>query len=118
MANLYNKAGLVNIPVGYSDGFLYNIKPVDNTLAFRFDRASSATRVNEKGLIKTVAIDKPRIDYTDSLTSPSLLLEPQRTNLITYSEDFSQSSWASSNISSGSKDLNTSYPSTHLSTAE
>jgi len=210
MANLYNKAGLVNIPVGYSDGFLYNIKPVDNTLAFRFDRASSATRVNEQGLIEQVGYfgpelvtngnfatdsdwtkgtgvtisdgkanwnntsnnigitqngaltigktykikftisnyisgsarirfpfieqriqangtyifygvattdglyiqgeteggnpqfsidnvsvtevlgDKPRIDYTDSLTSPSLLLEPQRTNLITYSEDFSQ----------------------------
>jgi hypothetical protein len=32
MANLYNKAGLINIPVGYSDGFLYNIKPTDNTL--------------------------------------------------------------------------------------
>ena len=93
MANLYNKAGLVNIPVGYSDGFLYNIKPVDNTLAFRFDRASSATRVNEKGLIKTVAIDKPRIDYTDSLTSPSFLLEPQSTNLITHSEGYSQWTW-------------------------
>ena len=37
--------------------------------------------------------DKPRIDYSDSLTEPSLLLEPQSTNLITYSEDFSNSSW-------------------------
>ena len=90
MANLYNKAGLVNIPIGYSDGFLYNIKPVDDTLAFRFDRASSATRVNEQGLIKTVATDEPRIDYTDSLTSPSFLLEPQSTNLIPYSEGYSQ----------------------------
>ena len=34
--------------------------------------------------------DKPRIDYTDSLTSPSFLLEPQSTNLVTFSEDFSQ----------------------------
>jgi hypothetical protein len=215
MANLYNKAGLINIPVGYSDGFLYNIKPTDNTLAFRFDRASSATRVNEKGLIEQVGYfgpeliqngnfdtdsdwnkdtgwgisggkascdgsqtgtsnlsqtnvitdtsktyrveftlsnytagnvkakisndaqgvtksangtyveflsgmsnrtlsltanadfigsidnvsvtevlgDKPRIDYTDSLTSPSFLLEPQSTNLVTYSEDFSQWTW-------------------------
>ena len=32
--------------------------------------------------------DKPRIDYSDSLTEPSLLLEPQSTNLLPYSEDF------------------------------
>ena len=32
-----------------------------------------------------------RVDYDG--TASSLLVEPQRTNLITYSEDFSQSSW-------------------------
>jgi len=90
MANLYDKAGLVNIPVGYQDGFLYNIKPEDNTLGFRFNRDSAATRVNKEGLIEEILGDKPRIDYTDSLTSPSFLLEPQSTNLVTYSEDFSQ----------------------------
>lgn len=99
MANLYNKAGLVNIPIGYSDGFLYNIKPVDDTLAFRFNRDSSATRVNEQGLIETVAIDKPRIDYTDSLTSPSFLLEPQSTNLFQRSEEFDNSYWTKNNLS-------------------
>ena len=34
--------------------------------------------------------DKPRIDYSDSSTEPSLLLEPQSTNLIEYSENFSE----------------------------
>ena len=38
--------------------------------------------------------DTPRLDYTDS-SCPSLLLEPQSTNLITYSEDFSQ--WSALN---------------------
>ena len=33
--------------------------------------------------------DLPRLDYSDS-SCPSLLLEPQSTNLIEYSEDFSQ----------------------------
>ena len=61
MANLYNKAGLINIPVGYSDGFLYNIKPTDNTLGFRFDRASAATRVNEQGLIEQVGYFGPEL---------------------------------------------------------
>ncbi len=43
--------------------------------------------------------DKPRIDYTDSLTSPSFLLEPQSTNSLTFSEDFSQSVWTKTNLS-------------------
>jgi hypothetical protein len=34
----------------------------------------------------------PRIDFTDN-TDGHLLLEPESTNLITYSEDFSDSSW-------------------------
>jgi hypothetical protein len=61
MANLYDKAGLVNIPVGYQEGFLYNIKPTDNTLAFRFNRDSAATRVNKEGLIEQVGYFGPEI---------------------------------------------------------
>ena len=39
--------------------------------------------------VKEATIDNlPRVDYTDGTSS--LLVEPQRTNLITYSEDFSQ----------------------------
>ena len=40
----------------------------------------------------TSGFDTPRLDYTDS-SCPSLLLEPQRTNLVTYSEDFSNGYW-------------------------
>ena len=61
MANLYDKAGLVNIPVGYQDGFLDNIKPEDNTLAFRFNRDSAATRVNKEGLIEQVGYFGPEL---------------------------------------------------------
>jgi hypothetical protein len=56
-----------------------NYKP----LPFDFTRASSATRVNKQGLIETVASGVPRIDFTDA--NGALLLEPQRTNLITQS---------------------------------
>lgn len=65
-----------------------NFKP----LPFNFTRASSATRVNKDGLIETVPSGKPRIDFTDN-TSGHLLLEPLRRNLVTHSEDFSDSSW-------------------------
>lgn len=67
-------------------------------LPFSFERNSIATRVNKEGLIEVVGNDIPRIDYTDS-TEGALLLENSATNLIPYSEDFSQSNWTKSNSS-------------------
>ena len=63
-----------------------NFKP----LPFNFERASSATVINKDGLIETVGIGEPRIDYKDD-SKGALKLEPQRTNSITYSNDLSQS---------------------------
>jgi hypothetical protein len=43
--------------------------------------------------VKEATIDNlPRVDYTDGTSS--LLVEPQRTNLVTYSEDFEGSGWS------------------------
>jgi len=39
----------------------------------------------------------PRIDYSGG-GCPHILAEPQRTNLVTYSEDFSQSAWVKSGV--------------------
>ena len=64
---------------------------------FDFTRTSSATRVNPDYLIETVATDIPRLDYTNG--TASILLEPQSTNVLPYSEDFSQSSWIKNDIS-------------------
>jgi hypothetical protein len=50
--------------------------------------------------------DLPRIDFTDG--TGSLLLEPQRTNLVTYSEDFSDSSWTKLGAGTGSTAIVTS----------
>ena len=66
-------------------------------LPFTTTRNSIATRVNKEGLIEVVGNDVPRIDYTDSADGV-LLLEPQRTNLITYSEDFNNASWLKTNL--------------------
>lgn len=53
-----------------------------------FTRASTATFVGSNGLIQTAAINAPRFDYTPvTLTPKGLLIEQQRTNLVTYSED-------------------------------
>ena len=68
-----------------------NYKP----LPFTFDRGSTATRVNKDGLIETVGTDEPRVDYLNN-SKGALLLEPSRTNLVTYSEDFNQ--WGKINV--------------------
>ena len=69
-----------------------NYKP----LPFDFTRASSATVVNKAGLIETVGSGEPRIDFLGN-TKGALKLEPQRSNLITYSEDFSNAYWSKLN---------------------
>jgi len=66
-------------------------------LPFTFDRDSVATRVNKQGLIETVGADQPRIDYLND-SNGALLLEPSRTNLVTYSEDFTQSNWSKTGL--------------------
>jgi hypothetical protein len=86
----YGKEGTI---LAYNDEN-NNYKP----LPFTFDRDSVATRVNKQGLIETVGADQPRIDYLND-SNGALKLEPSRTNLITYSEDFSQSAWIKSNTS-------------------
>ena len=91
------KASLVQIPSGYKggspNGTLYSVLPANGDGDFDHTRASSATRVNKDGLIETVAADVPRLNYNfiDGVVQPDphLLLEPQRTNSLPESENFS-----------------------------
>jgi hypothetical protein len=62
---------------------------------FDFVRSSTATRVNASGQIESVASNVPRIDYSDGVGK--ILLEFTGTNVIPYSEDFSQ--WFNSETS-------------------
>lgn len=80
-----------------------NFKP----LPFDFTRSSSATRVNSSGLVETVVSGEPRVDYLNNADG-HLLLEPSRTNLVTYSEDFSDSSWAKQSGGTGTAPVVTS----------
>ena len=70
-----------------------NFKP----LPFNFSRASNATVVNKAGLIETAGNGIPRIDFLGN-TQGAMLLEPQRTNSITYSNDFSKSIYGKINL--------------------
>lgn len=60
-----------------------------------FTRASTAMRCNPQGLLESVLANVPRIDF-DPVTGRclGLLIEEARTNLLTYSEDFSNAAWS------------------------
>jgi hypothetical protein len=94
------KLALIPSTVG---GSVYSVLPSNGDGDFDFTRASAATRINAQGLIETVAVGNNRLNYPliDGVVSgcPSLLLEPQRTNLALYSEQFDNAAWTKSNSS-------------------
>jgi hypothetical protein len=57
-------------------------------------RTTTGTYVGSDGLIKTAAAFEPRFEYDSSGNPLGLLIEEQRTNLSTYSENFSVSPWS------------------------
>ena len=59
----------------------------------------------EKPYIKTTdRLDIPRLDYSGGASCPTLLLEPQRTNEVTYSSDYS-TGWTKSNTTTIANDI-------------
>ena len=76
---------------------VFSVLPSSGVGDFDFSRGSAATRINSQGLIENVVSGQSRLEYPliDGVVNgcPSLLLEPQRTNLVTYSEDFSNAYW-------------------------
>jgi hypothetical protein len=68
-----------------------------NPKEFTVDRNSTATCIGSDGQIKTVAANEARIDYSND-PNGALLVEPQRTNLIKWSEDISNSYWSEGSV--------------------
>ena len=87
------KPNLALIPATIGDK-VYSILPSDGVGDFDFTRGSEATRINAQGLIEEVASGENRLNYSlldgEVVGCPHLLLEDEATNLVPYSEDFSQ----------------------------
>ena len=94
--SLADDAKLLLIPTGYKTSKVYSVFPTDGDGDFTYTRSGDASRVNPGGLIETVGTNIPRIDHFGG-GCPTLNLEPQRTNLILYSEQFSGTNWGSVN---------------------
>tara|TARA_R110002049_G_scaffold309180_1_gene518137 strand:- start:25500 stop:26753 length:1254 start_codon:yes stop_codon:yes gene_type:complete len=68
--------------------------PNTNDTDLDFSRNSQATVRNKDGILDTNwSANLPRYNFEAGDPCPSLLVEPQSTNLVTYSEDFSNESW-------------------------
>ena len=72
--SLANDANLLLIPSGYKAGKVYSQFPPSGDGDFTFSRTGEATRINQAGVIETVASDVPRLDYSSG-KCPDLLLE-------------------------------------------
>ena len=88
---------------------LYSVLPSDGTGDFDFTRGSVATRINAQGLIENVASGQSRLNYPliDGVQKgcPHHILEPARTNVIQYSESFSNSYWVKATVSLSSNQI-------------
>ena len=69
--------------------FTQYITATANNSIFRFATSSFSGSIDNVSVKEATIDNLPRVDYTDGTSS--LLVEPQRTNVSTYSEDFSQS---------------------------
>jgi hypothetical protein len=71
------------------------IEAISLTDKLTYTGATNGTFVNRAGLIERATTDQPRFDHGPaSRQSLGLLVEEQRTNLVTWSQDFSQADWS------------------------
>jgi len=88
------KLALIPCTQGY---FYSSVLPSDGSGDFRGGRSGKATRINSQGLIEEVDDGVSRLNYPmidgKVVGCPHHILEPQRTNIATYSEDYGNSSW-------------------------
>ena len=90
--SLLTKASLILTPNAFKTSKLYSIVPSSGNGDMTAVRATTATRVNSSGLVELVGNNIPRLNY-DANGSASILLEPQRTNLLSYSSTFTDNAW-------------------------
>ena len=81
----------------------FNITTSASFNRFRFvGLGNSVFSISNVSVVEVIG-DKPRLDYDPTNpTCPHLLLEPQSTNLVTFSIDYSQSDWVKSKSGSNS----------------
>jgi hypothetical protein len=85
---ILQNASYLLVPSGYKAGTLYSELSTNDYSDLTWVRASSGSRLNSLGNTENMGFNIPRLDYTYG-TDPSVLLEPQRTNLV-YSSSIAE----------------------------
>ena len=91
--SLFEDASLIVTPNGRKAGKIHALKPFNGTGDLTVVRATTKTEVNASGVIVDVPINVPSFDYTNG-SCPSILVEPQRTNLFLRSSEFENAYWS------------------------
>lgn len=104
MANLFNKASVLTTANAYKASKVYSIIPTDGSGDLTYTRASLATRRNSFGRFESLANNVPQLNYPSVGSCPFWWLEPQRTNLVLYSNNYLDASWSNSNLTVTSND--------------
>jgi hypothetical protein len=102
--SLLDKTNLLITPNAVKAGKLYSVIPANGTGDCTVVRNTTATYFNSSMILVSAAANLPRINYLTVEGNPFLLDEPQRTNLQTFSNDFTNAVWekTSSTIRQGS----------------
>ena len=82
--SLLTQASLIVTPNAVKASKLYSVVPSNGNGDMDVVRATTATRTNSLGIIESVASNVPRLNYEAG--SPSILVEPQRTNRLLNSD--------------------------------
>ena len=74
--------------------FIWGAQLEQRSTATAYTPTTTQAITNYIPVLETAAIDAPRFDYTPTTqTALGLLIEEQRTNLLTYSEQFDNAAW-------------------------
>ena len=86
----------INVVANALGTYTFNVIRTGGNANIIFGSLSNFTgSIDNVSIKEVITLNVPRIDYTSGCGS--LLLEPQRTNLATYSEQFDNAAWTKSN---------------------
>ena len=103
---VYITAGATNNFIGFNNGYVGSEGTVYNSISVKeytsadmdFTRATTATFVNNTGIIQGTSAGIPRLDYRVSESCPHILVEPQRTNICLRNITLGNATWTKQNV--------------------
>ncbi len=97
--------GGLSIEITTADGLAVSTIPIGEGVRIKdsqFEQQPRPTAYIETGATAVTATQSPRFDYDPvTLAARGVLIEEQRTNLLTYSADFASGDWFKNNITAG-----------------